>query len=78
MYIKVEGYFQLVTNVIEKRQGNWVISERGKKYFARTRFTVSLSSTQELLKLALSSEYRNIFQYKIYAPGISCKILEEL
>lgn len=57
MYIKVEGYFQLVTNVIEKGQGNWVISERGKKYFARTRFTVSLSSTQEL-----SSEYRSIFQ----------------
>lgn len=73
MYIKVEGYFQLVTNVIDKGQGNWVISERGKKYFARTRFTVSLSSTQEL-----SSEYRSVFQYKIYAPGISCKILEEL
>lgn len=69
MYIKVEGYFQLVTNVIEKGQGNWVISERGKKYFARTRFTVSLSSTQELLKLALSSEYRSIFQYKIMPQG---------
>lgn len=64
MYIKVEGYFQLVTNVIDKGQGNWVISERGKKYFERTRFTVSLSSTQEL-----SSEYRSIFQYKIMPQG---------
>lgn len=64
MYIKVEGYFQLVTNVIEKGQGNWVISERGKKYFARMCFTVSLSSTQEL-----SSEYRSIFQYKIMPQG---------